>query len=66
MPLALHMNLYANDAEINILEKQQEVHLVEGKNTSCMAMEKKDETSVMYKHAKEKHQSEVPQFTINW
>ena len=34
MPLALHMNLYANDAEINILEKQQEVHLVEGKNTS--------------------------------
>ena len=33
-PLALHMNLYANDAEINILEKQQEVHLVEGKNTS--------------------------------
>ena len=65
MPLALHMNLYANDAEINILEKQQEVHLVEGKNTSCMAMEKKDETPVMYRHAKEKHQGEVLQFTMN-
>ena len=30
-----------------------------------MAMEKKDETSVMYRHAKQKHQGQVPQFTMN-